>query len=198
MIFSSLILSLLVVISAQASSDCLKMALQQYAQEAESSGNWLKYYSRHSYELNKELLKKRPAKEQLEVVAKINASLAKLPPMKMTSYHGTAWRKSDWREQELAVGKDFSFKTFLSTTTKPKVAQNFALDKIPMGYGPPNERIKMIFTVEGKSGRDISKFSAWKSEREILFAPGIRFQVRSIKHTEIQGEDIVEVGLREI
>jgi hypothetical protein len=83
----------------------------------------------------------------------------------------------------------------LSTSTSKTIAKQY--------LGSPTNRqpvdaAKVLFQIEGISGRDISDLSAFNSEREVLFDKEAKFEVVDIKFFgPLRGYDFYVVTLKE-
>ncbi|MEZ0351678.1 ADP-ribosyltransferase [Mycobacterium sp. pR1184] len=100
---------------------------------------------------------------QIARVEAINAALEKLP-----AYQGPVIRGSDIPVEMLEQykpGEVIVERAFLSTTMNPAVAQ------LPTFAG------NVEFQILSKSGRDISSYSMFPEEQEVLFPPGTQFYV---------------------
>ena len=76
---------------------------------------------------------------------------------------------SDVSKVEAAVHQEsvFTWAGFTSTSRDEEVARKF---------GP------YIFMINGEFGRDISQFSEYPEEKEVLFVPGTRMEVLNVKY----------------
>lgn len=99
---------------------------------------------------------------------KLNALLDKLP-----DYKGTTWRKAGFGESEYQLINrlkkgDFEFKNFTSTSSSYEAAYKFHV-----GF---TKATKVIFEIESKHGKAVSKIAMEPKEQEILFKAGSRFR----------------------
>jgi hypothetical protein len=96
-------------------------------------------------------------------------ALSKLPPVPGTTYRGVEMFPGLLDQFE--VGKTWSDPAFLSSSLSPTTAN---------GFGPG-----VRFTLEGRSGVDVSAISAYRHEAEVLFQRGTKFDVMSkVRDTE--------------
>jgi hypothetical protein len=117
--------------------------------------------------------------EGLEHAAMLMQALTKLPAYNQVTYRGTRVTPDDFKAR-FTEGKEVPFTSFASSAKQRAVAQSFA-----DGGGdisPANDAIvSVVFVVEGKNGRDISKISAaTKPEDEVLILPGSTFTVSKV------------------
>ena len=50
-----------------------------------------------------------------------------------------------------------------------------------------------MMVIQSRSGRDVSSFSDYKSEKEILFGPGTRFRVTAVDVDSGTGRKIIHM-----
>ena len=117
-------------------------------------------------------------------------SLDQLPTYEGTSYRGIRVSRnvSDEFMSKIEKGGIYIDEGFSSSSVKREVAENFAAS-------PGQDSI--LFTIEGKSGKAISKFSSnskFRKEGEVLFGPGKKFEILSKKKTDFGWE----VSLKEV
>jgi hypothetical protein len=105
-----------------------------------------------------------------------------LPTYDGISYRGT--NLPDHKIDELATGR-YTEEAFGSSSLDPGAANNFIR---PTGDNPT------MFTIEGHSGVNVSPFSAYRGEAEILFRDGVRYDVLV---NEVDANGIRQVVLRE-
>ena len=74
------------------------------------------------------------------------------------------------------LGSKFTFNCFTSTSKFPSVAHDFLNKR-------GNTHHKTLFIIETDNGRDISKYSAYKTEAEVLISPCEEFEVVMIYYT---------------
>ena len=94
---------------------------------------------------------------------RVSAALAKLPPQPGMTYR-TANLSDDVLEN-YAVGKVVTERAFTSTSSDMRILMKKSFEG------------NTIMTIEGKSGRDISKSSLYEHEQEILYDKGTQFLV---------------------
>jgi NAD:arginine ADP-ribosyltransferase len=112
-------------------------------------------------------------------VAALNTALEKLP-----AHHGPVVRGTDLPPDVLAQyqpGEVVTEKAFLSSTTDPVVAQS------PAFAG------NVEFRIMSSTGRDISSFSLFPDEQEVLFRPRTRFYVVNKTVDPLTGRTIIEM-----
>jgi hypothetical protein len=118
------------------------------------------------------------ASQQARVEA-VNQALEKLPP-----HHGPVVRGTDLPPDVLARYQPDAVVTeraFLSTSVEPAVAQSTAFAG------------NVEFRILSKTGRDISSFSTFPTEREVLFPSGSQFYVVDRKSDPVTGMTIIEM-----
>lgn len=118
------------------------------------------------------------ASQQVRIEA-VKTALAKLPP-----YEGPVVRGTNLPPEVLAryrPGEVITEDAFLSTTTNVGVARS------------PTFTGNVEFRILSKSGRDISSFSLFPEEREILFPPGTKFYVSSKRVDVVTGKTIIRM-----
>jgi ADP-ribosyltransferase exoenzyme len=112
-------------------------------------------------------------------VEALNQALEKLPP-----HIGPVVRGIDLPPDVLAQYQPDSVVTeraFLSTSTEPGVAQSSAFAG------------NVEFRILSKTGRDISSFSTFPSEQEVLFSNGTQFYVLDRKSDPLTGRTLIEM-----
>jgi hypothetical protein len=117
------------------------------------------------------------ASQQARVEA-LNQALEKLPP-----HHGPVFRGTHLPDGELAryqPGVVVTERAFVSTSIDPAVARFAAFAG------------NVEFKILSKTGRDVSSFSAFPSEREVLFPPGVQFYVLD-RRSDSTGRTIIEM-----
>ena len=115
--------------------------------------------------------------ETSELANKLKAEVGELPSFKGTTYRGLTY------DPELEVGGLFKDRAFMSTSENYSTAESFSERGMDVQQ-------RTIFTIEGESGRDVSKIpGVIASEREVLFQPEVSFKVinaftddKNIKH----------------
>ncbi|WP_231990116.1 ADP-ribosyltransferase [Mycobacterium sp. 852002-51971_SCH5477799-a] len=118
------------------------------------------------------------ASQQVRIEA-VKTALAKLPP-----YEGPVIRGTNLPPEVLAryrPGEVITEDAFLSTTTNAGVARS------------PTFAGNVEFRILSKSGRDISPFSLFPGEREVLFPPGTKFYVSSKRIDPLTGRTIIRM-----
>ncbi len=118
------------------------------------------------------------ASQQARVEA-LNQALEKLPP-----HVGPVVRGTDLPPNVLAQYQPDAVVTeraFLSTSLEPAVAQSTAFSG------------NVEFRILSRTGRDISSFSTFPSEREVLFPNGAQFYVVDRKLDPLTGRAIIEM-----
>ncbi len=99
--------------------------------------------------------------------------LNRLPRVEDTTYRGTRLPQSV--VDDMLETKTFRDDAFLSSSFKPDTAADFAA-----GGNPANPSV--IFEIEGRTGVDVSPFSAYGTgEAEVLFKPGTPFTIGSME-----------------
>lgn len=93
---------------------------------------------------------------------RVSAALAKLPPRPGTTYRGVDLPGDALSNYE--EGTVVTERAFTSTSTDPAIASG-------------NFKGNAIIIISGKSGRDISEFSQYSYEKEILYDKGTKFYV---------------------
>jgi ADP-ribosyltransferase exoenzyme len=103
---------------------------------------------------------------------------------KLPAYDGTVVRGTDLPPEVIAQyqpGEVITEKAFLSTTMNPTVAQSTAFAG------------NAEFRILSRTGRDISSFSVFPTEREVLFPPGAHFYVMSRTVDPLTGKTFIEM-----
>jgi hypothetical protein len=108
---------------------------------------------------------------------------AVLPVHRGTVYRGTQLSQS--MMDELRPGGTFCDPGFLSTSKLE--AKAFC-----------NKRRSVKFTIESKSGVDISSISRQKHEAEVLFRPRTMFKILSVASVQDSSEVCLEVTMEEL
>lgn len=107
----------------------------------------------------------------------LTRALKKLPGHDGISFRGAAIPKSILGN--LHSGSEWNETAFLSTSLDPNVAEKFSF---PHGSKNSDPNYSTIFVIKGRSGKPISgKLGIVRAEREVLFAPGTKFTITSIK-----------------
>lgn len=110
---------------------------------------------------------------QRRMIDNLPTALSKLP-----AYEGKSWRSVSFGSPEAAAafaqqhvkGSGVKFDTFLSTTK----------DRSVFGNDRKGTGVDVFYTIKGKRGRHIEKYSAIPEEREVLFTRGSRFKVTNV------------------
>ena len=112
--------------------------------------------------------------------------LKKNPPSKEMVYRGQVMSREDFRRFQENLGEVITIKTFFSTTASLQVALLFV-----DGYPDDLESIPVIISIEIDSSipsarpyANISQFSIYQDEDEVLFAMGSLFRIRSIEQLD--------------
>lgn len=121
----------------------------------------------------------------LDFAKEANDGLKALPNYSGETYRGTALPTDV--VDKLKVGGTYSDKAFLSTSSSKEVAEGFSSRSIP------ENTQRVLFTIEGKYGKDISKASEYKSEKEVLFSPSSKFKITSVEDKD----GILYVGMKQ-
>lgn len=117
----------------------------------------------------------------------LSRTLSKLPPHKGKVYRVISLDDSfdDWKGLE---GDIVQFKTFLSSSRDLNTAKEFGDYQ---GY--------VLFEIESETGRDISEYSVYKGEEEVLFKPGCVFKIEKVKKQKLPGGFIsVHIKMKEL
>jgi NAD:arginine ADP-ribosyltransferase len=99
----------------------------------------------------------------LPVIAALDAGLANLPPVPGTTFRGERGEDDPRGRRRLAVGDVFAEPSYTSTSESAVVAARM--------------RSGFLFRIAGRSGREISAFSDYPAEREILFGRDLHQRV---------------------
>jgi hypothetical protein len=138
------------------------------------------HYTELGYEdLNEALRSDTLDASQHTRVAALNSALEKLP-----AHHGAVVRGTNLPPDVLAryqPGEYIKEKAFLSSTIDPVVAQS------PAFAG------NVEFRIMSSTGRDISSFSLFPDEQEVLFRAGTKFYVLNKAVDPLTGRTIVEM-----
>jgi hypothetical protein len=137
------------------------------------------YTDKGSEDLNDALRRHTVDASQRARVDALNRALEKLPP-----YEGTVVRGSDIPPEMLAryrPGEVITEYAFLSTSLNPAVARSSAFAG------------NVEFRIVSLSGRDISSFSKFPAEQEILFRSGTEFYVIDRVVDPVTGRTIIDM-----
>lgn len=131
-----------------------------------------------------------------DLINGMDAYLDQAPKFEGTVYRGLQFDKKDKGFKELikgitGEGAELMDKSFMSTTSDPSILQYFV--------DHPGKH-HVVFTIEGKSGVDISHLSRSPGEKEVLFGRNIKFKVVSYEEKDTGLKDIkhYNVKLKEI
>lgn len=118
--------------------------------------------------------------EGREHAAKLMEALIKLPAYNQVTYRGTRITPDEFK-RKYAMGNEVPFTAFGSSAKQRSIAQQFA-DGTGGDVTPAEDAVvSVVFVVEGKNGRDISRISAaTKPEDEVLILPGSSFTVSRV------------------
>jgi hypothetical protein len=108
--------------------------------------------------------------------------LEKLPP-----HSGMVYRGADLAPDVLAqyqLGAVVTEHAFLSSSLDPAVAHSTAFAG------------NVEFRIASKTGRDVSSFSTFPTEREVLFPTGLQFYVVDRRFDPLTGKTIIEMAER--
>lgn len=150
----------------------------------------IRYYSSDSWVQNNvdhELTSTRKVtnKNKGALIKGLCSALNKLPPHVGKVFNGSSWKDFG----HVTVGAVLEMGYFFSTTTDVKVAHKFMGIDENGKVSHPNlmdGQYRILFSINGKSGSDISGIAlAADAEKEVLYAPGYRFMVKSVEN--IQG-----------
>lgn len=145
-------------------------------------------YTQQDYlQINRILRKNR----NHEVVDTITAQLQEVRNFSGTVYRGLTLEKSEISET-FKVGRIYRDRGFMSCSKCEVRASKFSCLGVPLSR---TEERSIILVIESKSGKDISKFSKYPEEREVLFPPMTGFEVVSI---EVDGWEEYTIVLKEI
>ena len=148
----------------------------------------LNNYTQQDYlAINKNLRRNRSH----EAVDTITAQLQFLVTFSGTIYRGLTLEKSEIRET-FKVGRIYRDRGFMSCSKDPVRASKFSCLGVPLSR---TEERSITLVIESKSAKDISKFSKYPEELEVLFPPMTGFEVVSI---EVDGWEEYTIVLKEI
>ncbi len=111
------------------------------------------------------------------------SGMNQLPEVSATTYRGTNVPDDVYTHLQTGTG-EYTDKAFMSSSYNESVAANFQ-------SGSKNS---VVFEINGNSGVDVSKLSAYGGEAEILFKPGTTF---SISESSLDEQNILRVKLAE-
>ncbi|MFE9575081.1 ADP-ribosyltransferase [Nocardia sp. NPDC006044] len=126
-------------------------------------------------ELNNALREGNPNPEQQAEIARIEAGLTKLPAFHGTVYRGIMLPPDSTALADYAPGRIVTERAFTSTSTVKANAESFS-DIPPAGATGAGPRV--VFEITSRNGRELPpELSAYRNEKEVLFAPGTKFRV---------------------
>lgn len=155
------------------------IAVNRYIAESHSDGEsvYLK--------VNKGLRQGTPlTADEQKFMETLKASLAKLPAVQGFTFRGSVIDEESVKATYIA-GKTIKENGFISSSINPATAYNFAFPK-EQGFfrskleDLPAGKVRVIFIIEGRTGRPVSYFSDYWAEAETLFTTGTEFNVKAI------------------
>lgn len=126
-----------------------------------------------------------------EISPQIIQNLQTVRPFTGTVYRGLTLDKSEISDT-FKIGKVYRDMGFMSTSKNHTVSQKFNTLGVPLSR-TDNRSITLV--IESKTGRDISRFSQYPEEQEVLFKPLTGFEVISI---EVDSWQEYTITLKEI
>lgn len=126
-----------------------------------------------------------------EAVPEMIQDLQRIRPFTGTVYRGLTLNKSEI-SSTFKVGRVYRDMGFMSTSKNHTISQKFNCLGVPLSR-TDNRSITLV--IESKTGRDISRFSQYPEEQEVLFLPLTGFEVLSV---ERDGWEEYTITLREI
>lgn len=145
-------------------------------------------------QLNKQLQKGNLNDFNKASASLISKGLASLPVVKGTVYRGSIMKRKDY--ENLYGGKEITHNIFTSATKDAGIAWKFT------NYRElRNSEVRVLFEIQSKRGRDISKISEFNgtfandNQREVLFKNGTRFKIVG-RQTDLFGN--IYLKLREL
>jgi len=145
-------------------------------------------------QLNKQLYSDNLSEFNKAAATLICEGLNLLPAFKGIMYRGTIIKRKEY-EALYKDKKEVSHKIFTSCSKSTEIARQFAK------YRPlKRNEVSVIFTIQGKNGKDISEISEFNgkfvemNQYEILFATDTRFEIVSI----LEQADEVYIKLKEL
>ena len=148
----------------------------------------LNQYTQQDYSAINRVLRYGKNHESVEQIIK---DLQNVKCFKGIVYRGLTLHKSEI-STTFKVGKVYRDMGFMSTSKSEVIVQKFNCLGVPLSR-TDNRSITLV--IESKTGRDISKFSEYPEEREVLFLPLTGFEVLSI---EKDGWEEYTIVLKEI
>ncbi|WP_030156557.1 ADP-ribosyltransferase [Glycomyces sp. NRRL B-16210] len=141
-------------------------AIRRYTTGSDELNRYLRTTNKSSYS---EKDRKRLDKEAADISAALNERPAD---------PGKTWRGApggDWVDK-VQKGGLYSDPAFMSTSTSESAAQRFKF--ISTGGFSGNKSNGVIFSVDGKNGRNITDSSSLSHQKEVLFDRGTLFRVK--------------------
>ena len=111
------------------------------------------------------------------------SGMNQLPEVSATTYRGTNVPDDVYTHLQTGTG-EYTDKAFMSSSYNESVAAKFQ----------SVSKNSVVFEINGNSGVDVSKLSAYGGEAEILFKPGTTF---SISESSLDEQNILRVKLAE-
>lgn len=134
-----------------------------------SQASSIKSYTESGYRMiNRSLLKGVTTQEAEELAEAIST----LPSFSGVSFRSIHIDEIGFYLNSLKANSEITFAAFSSTSQSEKVAAAFG---------------NVLFTIQGKTGKDISAYSDAPAEKEILFTAGTTFVVKAVKAIKIAG-----------
>lgn len=112
-----------------------------------------------------------------EAVPQMVQDLQRIRPFTGTVYRGLTLNKSEI-SSIFKIGKVYRDMGFMSTSKNHTISQKFNCLGVPLSR---TENRSITLVIESKTGRDISKFSQYPEEQEVLFLPLTGFEVVSLE-----------------
>lgn len=148
----------------------------------------LNSYTQENYlQINRNLRNNRSH----DAVNTITAQLQEIRNFRGTVYRGLTLEKSEIREV-FKVGRIYRDRGFMSCSQDKVKADKFSCLGVPLSR---TTQRSIMLVIESKSGKDISRFSKYPEEQEVLFPPMTGFEVVSIS---VDGWEEYTIMLKEI
>jgi hypothetical protein len=150
------------------------------------------YTYKGNNDLNAELRTGNLSKFNAAFEKVLNASLNKLPnDTQLNYFRGVALNKDviDTYSNHWKKGIPKTEDYFMSTSTDVNIARKFGQAS--------DGKIKCIFKVRTKNGKDISKLSNATSESEVLLKSHSEFNIRNVKEVKTKNETYYEIDMEE-
>jgi len=125
------------------------------------------------------------------LVSQIVEELEQVRRFTGTVYRGLTLDKSEIK-LTFVVGRIYRDMGFMSTSKDYTISQKFNALGVPLSR-TDNRAITLV--IESKTGRDVSRFSQYPEEKEVIFKPLTGFEVISI---EMDGWEEYTIVLREV